>query len=72
MYVAHTSDGDWWVSDGVTDPDDADAHVVSHMSHVVEQDPTVLLLAGLPVGQEATRASPGDEWDVGAFDWAPG
>jgi len=56
MYVAHTSDGDWWVSDGVTDPDDADAHVLSHMSHVVEQDPTVLLLAGLPVGQEATRA----------------
>jgi hypothetical protein len=69
-YVAHTSDNDWWVSDGVTNADDADAHVVSHIRHVLDLDRAVEELASLPLGREATRDAVGDEWQVGPFAWA--
>jgi hypothetical protein len=69
-YVAHTPDNDWWLSDGVTDPNDADAHVVAHIRHVLDRDPTVEILATLPLAHEARRDGVDDDWRIGPFAWA--
>jgi hypothetical protein len=68
-YAAHTPDDDWWLSDGRTNPKDAHAHVVAHISHVTEHDPTVHGLASLPLGHEAHREAIGEPWELGPFEW---
>ncbi|HUH07884.1 MAG TPA: hypothetical protein VML96_08755 [Egibacteraceae bacterium] len=62
--VAHAPDGSWLVGDGVTDPNQPAAVVVTHMSHVVERNSSVAELAGLPPGHIANRLGPGRPWNV--------
>ena len=60
--VTHAADGSWLVGDGVNDPNEPDAVVVTHISHVVERNSSVAGLATLPLGHVARRNQPGDEW----------
>ena len=69
-YVAHTPDNDWWISDGVSDPTDADVCHLVHMSHLLDLDPAIQELASLPVGQEADRDGIDDAWQHAPFAWA--
>src|SRR5262245_11106029 len=65
--VAHTRDDGWLVGDDVEDPNVEGACVAVHMRHIVDQDPSVEALATLPVGFQARRVSPSDEWEITPF-----
>ena len=60
--VIHEADGSWLVGDGVHDPNDPGAIVVTHISHVVARNSSVADLASLPPGHIAMRAQPGQPW----------
>jgi hypothetical protein len=59
------------LSDGVTDPNAADASLAVHIRHVVDRDPTLERLASLPVGFQAERESVSDPWRITPFAWLP-
>jgi hypothetical protein len=67
LLVAHSSEGDWMVGDGVDDPNQPGASVATHIRHVVDRDPSIGPLAGLPPGHLAVRESAGDPWVVTDF-----
>ncbi|ATO15559.1 hypothetical protein CO540_18355 [Micromonospora sp. WMMA2032] len=67
--VIHTDDNAWIVGDGVNDPNEPDAVVVTCIQHVAERDPAVAGLAGLPLGQVAYREDLGQPWSVEAHSW---
>jgi hypothetical protein len=69
--VIHATDGSWLVGDGVNDPNEPGAVVVTHMSHVVERNSSVAQLANLLLGQIARRARPGDDWVREPHVWCP-
>ena len=60
LVVSHDEDDDWQFLCGTTDDPD-DARLVA-LSSVVESHPTVAELAGLPLGWQAYRNTPGDPW----------
>jgi hypothetical protein len=62
--VIHDADNGWAVGDGVNDPNEPGAVVVGHMKHVVEQNSSVASLASMPPGHVATRAGPGQPWEI--------
>jgi hypothetical protein len=68
-YVGHTPDNSWVISDGVNDPNEPGACVAVHVRHVIDRDPSLEALANLPIGFEAERDSPGDEWTIRPFSW---
>src|SRR5437867_12108907 len=53
--VIHTDDNSWLVGDGINDPNLPGAAVAFHMHHVLQTDPSLDELAGLPLGHIATR-----------------
>lgn len=65
--VLHDDEGDWCVGDGINDPNEPDACVATHMSHVVEHDPAVAELATMPPGNKATRSTAGGPWVLCTF-----
>lgn len=67
LMVAHAEDGSWMVGDGVTDPNESGATVATHISHVVERDPSVAALASLPPGRRADRDASGGMWVMSDF-----
>jgi hypothetical protein len=67
LLVAHSSEGDWMVGDGVDDPNQPGASVATHIRHVVDRDPSIGPLAGLAPGRRAERQSASHEWVVGDF-----
>ncbi len=69
LLVAHPADNSWLVGDGLNDTNLPGAAVATHMSHVLAQDPSVAELAGLPLGQQAARPTPGEPWVVTNFEW---
>jgi hypothetical protein len=62
--VGHGEDGDWYVGDGVNDPNVSGACIATHIQHVVERDPSVASLASMPPGHEARRTSHADAWRI--------
>lgn len=70
LIVSHTDDGLWLVTDGVHEPDDADAMQLVHLAHLIGQDPTLHELADLPRAMQAVRESVGGPWIREAFEWA--
>ena len=62
LVVGHSSHGDWYVGDGVSDPNELDAAIATHIAHVIEFNSSIRSLATLPPGHEATRRWPGDPW----------
>ena len=61
LYVVHDEDGDWQFLDG-GDVSEEDAAMVS-LRNVCERDPSIKLLADLPVGWAAERATVEQEWE---------
>jgi hypothetical protein len=64
LVVGHSSNGDWYVGDGVNDPNEPGAALATHIAHVIESNSSIGSLATLPPGHEATRRWPGDPWQV--------
>jgi hypothetical protein len=71
LVVGHTRDGDWYVGDGLNDPNEPGAVVATHVSHVIELNSSVATLASLPPGFEARRRWPGDPWRYEEVDIGP-
>ncbi|CAN5138623.1 hypothetical protein BH23CHL9_BH23CHL9_09810 [soil metagenome] len=62
--VWHSPDNDWAIGDGVDDPNAPGACVVTHLSHLLDLDPTLGELASMPPGHRADRSGPGAAWSV--------
>lgn len=69
LQVVHFPDGDWGVTDGVTDPNAEGALTLTHMWHVLEGDPSLHELASLPRGYQADRDGPGRPWTITPFEY---
>jgi hypothetical protein len=64
LWVTHDEDdGGWQFLDG-RECSPADGAIVS-MRSMFERDPTLVELADLPLGWEATRVGPGEPWQRG-------
>ena len=59
--VSHDEDDGAWQFHTEAPPRETDARLIA-LSEAVELDPSLLELAGLPVGWVATRAAPGAPW----------
>jgi len=64
LVVGHGEDGDWYVGDGVSDPNLPGACIATHLAHVTSADAAVGELGSLPPGHEATRSGPGERWTI--------
>jgi len=60
--VVHDHDGDWQFIGPVDDPGE-DGGKVSCFHCIIERDPSIKVLAGLPVGMRALRDSVSDKWE---------
>ena len=69
LEVTHTDDNSWLVADGVSDPNEPGAAIATHMHHVVERDPSVAVLATLPVGHTAVRDRADAPWVIYRHRW---
>jgi hypothetical protein len=67
LQVVHFPDGDWGVADGVGDPNEPGACVISHLRHVVERDTSLEGLASLAPGMVAERSAAGEPWVASPF-----
>jgi hypothetical protein len=65
--VIHTPEGDWCVGDGVSDPNVPGACTATHISHAVERNSSIALLATMPPGHIAHRLDPGASWEIEAL-----
>lgn len=63
-YIAHDAEGYWLVGDGINDPSERGACVLTHMTHVVDLDPSVGDLAALPPGKGAWRDNRAHPWVI--------
>jgi hypothetical protein len=69
LVVVHFPDGDWGVADGVGDPNEPEACVISHIRHVVDSDASLEELASLAPGMAAERPAAAAPWAVSPFFW---
>ena len=69
LLVVHFPDGDWGVADGVGDPNEPEACVISHMRHAVDADASLEELASLAPGMAAERSTTGEPWAVSPLSW---
>jgi len=60
--VFHDEDGDWILSCGTVDVEDADSWVTLHIHHVLNRDATVRPLGDLPRGWAAYRDAITGQW----------
>ena len=68
LTVIHTADNSWVVLDGVNDPNLDGACVIDAMTHLVEDDPSLAVLAQLDVGQRADREHAADVWQAFPYE----
>jgi len=62
LHVVRGLDGSWqFLSGELTNIEDA---VVVSLSAIVELDPSVIRLAELPIGRQASRLAPFREWTI--------
>jgi hypothetical protein len=64
LTVIHTGDNSWVVLDGVNDPNLDGACVIDAMVHLVADDPSLAVVAGLDVGHRADREHVGAVWQA--------
>ena len=69
LTVIHTPDNAWVVLDGINDPNLPGACIVDGMTHLADNDPSLAMTAGLPIGHRADREHPGAPWR--AFPYEP-
>ena len=55
LLVIHDADNDWAVGDGVNDPNEPGASVVSHITHAIERNSSIATLADLPLGWQVAK-----------------
>jgi hypothetical protein len=67
--VVHDRVRDWGVGDGIDDPDQPGASVVSSMWRLADADPTLQELATMAPGTLAYRESPGDPWQFDDYEY---
>jgi hypothetical protein len=61
LVVVHDDENEWLIGDGVTDAS-PEACGVFHILHIVNSDPSLKILATLPVGYVAERGSTAEKW----------
>ena len=61
LHVTHDADDGSWQFLGAETPSEKDATVVC-LKEIVELDPSIMKLSGLPVGWEAWRKDKNDDW----------
>ena len=71
LIVGHSEDGDWYVGDGVDDPNIQGACIATHLHHVLDRDDTIESLASLPPGHEAVRDTPDEPWRIARAQLEP-
>jgi hypothetical protein len=62
LYVAHNHDNSWVLTDAQGDPNDEGALAVACVWDAMKHDSSLFAIASLPVGWEAVRDKPGEEW----------
>src|SRR5258708_33356902 len=65
--VVHDNDGVWQFIGPVDDPSEDGGKLVC-LHCIIERDPSIKLLAGLPVGRRALRDSVSDKWEGKAIE----
>ena len=68
LYVAHTHDNRWVITDAFGDPNASGALVVACIWHAIEGDRSLTSMADLPLGVEAVRDSPGEPWRSRSYE----
>ncbi|MFC6715651.1 hypothetical protein [Branchiibius cervicis] len=66
--VGHTADGEWFIGDGVNDPNLPGASTATHIWHAIERDSSIADLATMPPGHRASRPSAAEHWQVQTLD----
>lgn len=70
--VIHSGENDWMVGDGLNDPNEPGACVVTHIWHVIEKDRSVAELASLGCGFQVTREDSDEPWYASPFSFDEG
>ncbi len=68
--VIHSDDNSWLIGDGIHDPNLPGASIATHIRHVIDADPTLEEMAGLPIGHIATRVEVNLPWQIARHEWA--
>ena len=68
LVVGHAADGDWYVGDGINDPNVRGACVATHLHHVIDLDGSIGRLAVVPPGYEARRRTAEEPGTLEPFD----
>jgi hypothetical protein len=63
VYVSHDDDGDWQFLGKADNLKEEDAMVIS-LGEMIEYDSTILEIADLPKGHEATRKDRSSQWRI--------
>lgn len=69
LQVLHDPGGGWAIADGVGDPNDQKALVVTHIRLVTNVDPSLNQLTTMPPGTEANGESVSGDWKLSSFAW---
>ena len=70
LQVTHFPDGEGWgITDG-GDPNAPGACIATHISHVVDIDPSLVELAAMAPGHVANREQAAGPWIISRFEWA--
>ncbi|MFJ6897376.1 hypothetical protein [Streptomyces hokutonensis] len=70
LMVIHDDEDDWLLCDSIHDPNADDASIVTHMNHVLAQDPSLADLADMPPGHVAERSSAQTPWEIRPWTYA--
>jgi hypothetical protein len=62
LYVAHQHDNSWAMTDADGDPNEEGALIVACIWDAIGHDASLSEIAWLPLGWEAVRDGPGEEW----------
>jgi hypothetical protein len=68
LTVMHTVENSWVVLDGVNDPNLDGACIVDAMAHVVDDDPSLAVVATLAIGHRADRERAGGWWHAVPYE----
>jgi hypothetical protein len=68
LQVLHDTDNGWAIADGMNDPNQDGACLVTHIRHVISYNSSIEDLATIPPGTEANRRAVGEPWVLSPYD----
>jgi len=71
LLVSHEADGDWQFMGGEPIEDYRKVVMVVSLESIIKKDKTVLQLADLPLGYQATRKTKKDKWEIVKIIYSP-